>query len=364
MSDHQKRGNYDDANTPDSHHSPTKKNSDNSKDNESLASRIHKSASGLAKNAFLSSAPSGDAQWLSNSTGKAAPSSSSSSSALAAAEQYGQSVGPSSSSSRNRTIHDSTETFRSRPVAQTGGFNLPGLAEDEFQTTYGGELSETISDIDEGPGKGKGKSSASNPVSRSTESASESKSGLETQPPTLNPSDGSGVVSILTDQTFDPEFPPGANEPEEYLETDFSQLSPHLAPNEIQMIESFRRQLPPAPQSTRSEHSGNSEHPQLNSLSLVPDIGSFLDNFHATPAADPSTAHATSLRDELLTSLPGAAEWISVEEKYHDEVWGYLQPTLEAAAREIEEKKDSPSTSVEDGPAVRRLKMVLRHMQH
>ncbi|KAL4969388.1 uncharacterized protein BDV14DRAFT_165842 [Aspergillus stella-maris] len=360
MSDHQKRGNYDDANTPDSHHLPAQKNSDNSKDNESLASRIQKSASGLAKNAFLSSAPSGDAQLLSNGTGKAAPSSSSS--ALAAAEQYGQSVGPSSSSSRNQTIHDSAETFRSTPAAQTGGFNLPGLTEDEFQTTYGGELSETISDIDEGPGKGKGKSSASNPVPRSTESVSESISGLETQTPTLNPSDGSGVVSILTDQTFDPEFPPGANEPEEYLETNLSQLSPHLTPNEIQMIESFRRQLPPAPQSTRSEQ--NSKHPQLNSLSLVPDIGSFLDNFHATPAADPSTAHATSLRDEVLTSLPGAAEWISAEEKYHDEVWGYLQPTLEAAAREIEEKKDSPSASVEDGPAVRRLKMVFRHMHH
>ncbi|KAL4957361.1 hypothetical protein BDW69DRAFT_156464 [Aspergillus filifer] len=362
MSDHQKRGNYDDANTPDSHHSPAKKNSENSKNNDSLASRIQKSASGLAKNAFLSSAPSGDAQLLSNSTGKAAPSSSAS--ALAAAEQYGQNVGPSSSSSRNQTIHDSAETFRSTPAAPTGGFILPGMTEDEFQTTYGGELSEAISDFDDGQGKGKGKSKASDSVSRPTESISESKSGLETQPPTLNPSDGSGVVSILSDQTFDPEFPPGANEPEEYLETDLSQLSPHLTPNEIQMIESFRRQLPSAPQSTRSEQSGNSEHPQLNSLSLVPDIGSFLDNFHATPAADPSTAHATSLRDEVLTSLPGAAEWISVEEKYHDEVWGYLQPTLEAAAREIEEKKDSPSASVEDGPAVRRLKMVLRHMQH
>ncbi|KAL4938435.1 hypothetical protein BDV06DRAFT_200983 [Aspergillus oleicola] len=353
MSDHQKRGNYNDANTPDSHRTPGKKTPDDSKEDESLASRIQKSASGLARNAFLSSAPSGDtAHLLSDSTGKATPSSSSS--ALAAAEQYGQSVGPFSSSSRDKSIHGSAETFRSTPISQPGGFNLPGLTEDQFQTTFSGDLSEAIGDLDKG--KGKVKASGSDP----TESVSESISEPRTQTTNLKPSDGNAVVSILTDQTFDPEFPPSANEPPEYQDTDLSQLSPHLTPNEIQMIESFRRQLPPASQNTKTEHN----HPQLSSLSLVPDIGSFLDHFHATPAADPNTEHATSLRDEVLTSLPGAAEWISVEEKYHDEVWGYLQPTMEAAAREIEAKKESPGASTEDGPAVRRLKMVLTHMQH
>jgi hypothetical protein len=51
-----------------------------------------------------------------------------------------------------------------------------------------------------------------------------------------------------------------------------------------------------------------------------------------------STSTSTSLRDVVLTNLPGAGDWIGVQERYHDEVWGYLQPVLEEARAEIEEK--------------------------
>jgi hypothetical protein len=230
--------------------------------------------------------------------------------------------------------------FRSQPTAQLGGFQLPGLPEDEFQNNYGEDLSESR----DYTSKGKGKEIDSDNGSRLP-----SYRDGTTATTTLIPSDGDAVVSILTDKTFDPDFPPSANEPPEYLETELS--PPQLTLAEIQMIESFRRQLPP----DREQNPDRSR--QLNSLSLVPEIGSFLDTlpaFTATPA--------TSLRDSVLTSLPGAADWIAVEEKYHDEVWGYLQPTLEAAAREIESSKDSLGS--EEGPAVRRLKMILKHMQH
>ncbi|KAL4925497.1 uncharacterized protein BDV17DRAFT_183403 [Aspergillus undulatus] len=355
MSDHQKRGSSDESTPPNTQHNrPDRNGEKGTQDNESIVSRIQSSASGLARNAFFSSARSGDtAHLLSDSSGKAAPSSSSS--ALAAAEQHGQSIDPSSSSSssRNKAVHGSAETFRSQPTAQSGGFALPGLAEDEFQNTYGGDLSETIDYPDKDKGKGR----------RIDPDTTESRTG-KTAIPALTPSDGDAVVSILNDRTFDPEFPPSANEPPEYPETDLSQFSPDLTPDEIQMIESFRRQLPAESQSTRTPHTDIPAKPGLNSFSLVPDIDSFLDTVHATPAADPSTSHATSLRDEVLTSLPGAAEWISVEDKYHNEVWGFLQPTLEEAAREIESKKEGGSSSTEDGPAVRRLKMILKHMQH
>lgn len=69
----------------------------------------------------------------------------------------------------------------------------------------------------------------------------------------------------------------------------------------------------------------------------------------------------------MLTSLPGAEDWVAVEERYHDEVWGFLRPTLEAAKQEIESgggeaSRQGPDGSAVDGPAVARLKMVLRHM--
>ncbi|KAL2836723.1 hypothetical protein BJY01DRAFT_53158 [Aspergillus pseudoustus] len=346
MSEHQKRGNSDDNTSPTTH--PRSGNDESTPADpkhdgahtESLASRIQKSASGLARNAFLSSVSSGDTAQLLSDGGKAAPSASSSS-ALAAAEQYTETSGPVSSSSREQSNHAYAEAFRSSPRTQPGAFKLPELTENEFQSTYGGDFTEVLNDTSKGKGKGKETSLGSSTADNYLDPTS-----------TALPTDGDAVVSLLADANFDPEFPPSADEPAEYVETELE--PPRLTPDEMKMIESFRRQLPPELQPRQSPGSSS----QLNSTSLVPDIGSFLDTL---PASNPATSHATSLRDEVLTSLPGAADWIAVEEKYHDEVWGYLQPTLEAAAKEIESNRGSSST--EDGPAIRRLKMILNHMQ-
>ncbi|KAI9374367.1 hypothetical protein BJX61DRAFT_306214 [Aspergillus egyptiacus] len=349
MSDQQKRGSSDEI--PPRNPRPSAENSDEAPANsnrdsqgaQSLATRIQNSASGLARNAFLSSGSSGDTAHLLSDGGKAAPSSSSTS-ALAAAEQYRQSSGAPSTSSRDQINYGSGDTFRSASAAQTRGFELPGLTEEEFQNQYGGGLSDNMDVIDRG--KGKAKAREINPQSAEHNL-------YDTQTAASVSSDGDAVVSLLANPTFDPAFPPQPNEPPEYLDTELA--PPQLTQAEMQMIESFRRELPAEPQSQQTQN-----HPhQLNPSSLVPDIGSFLDTL---PASNSSTSAATSLRDTVLTSLPGAAEWISVEEKYHDEVWGYLQPTLEAAAKEIESTKDSPEST--EGPAVRRLKMILRHMQH
>ncbi|KAJ5857949.1 hypothetical protein N7455_008843 [Penicillium solitum] len=76
-----------------------------------------------------------------------------------------------------------------------------------------------------------------------------------------------------------------------------------------------------------------------------------------------SNSNSTSLRDAVLANLPGAGDWIGVQERYHDEVWGFLQPVLEEAKAEIEEKGVEGLGHGEDGPAVRRLKMILMHMK-
>ena len=70
----------------------------------------------------------------------------------------------------------------------------------------------------------------------------------------------------------------------------------------------------------------------------------------------------------MLTGLPGAEDWVAVEEMYQDEVWGYLKPALQAAAKEMEEQNQGQDqgqggSTGEDGPAVARLKMILRHMR-
>lgn len=86
-------------------------------------------------------------------------------------------------------------------------------------------------------------------------------------------------------------------------------------------------------------------------------------NTTAMGSTSTSTSTSTSLRDAVLTNLPGAGDWIGVQERYHDEVWGFLQPVLEEARAEIEEKGVEGLGAGEDGPAVRRLKMILMHMK-
>lgn len=98
---------------------------------------------------------------------------------------------------------------------------------------------------------------------------------------------------------------------------------------------------------------------RLTGASLVPDIDVFLSQ---GLGGNVSTSASTSLRDAVLTNLPGAGDWIGVQDRYHDEVWGFLQPVLEDARAEIEEKGEGLGPA-EDGPAVRRLRMILMHMK-
>ncbi|GIK07334.1 hypothetical protein Aspvir_002996 [Aspergillus viridinutans] len=331
----------------------------------SLANRIQNSAAGLARSAFNATGSSADAAHVLGSGSKARPSSSASSSALAAAEQYRENATP--TSSNRASANHPAASFRSSSTGQQGAFELPPLTEDEFQRTY--DESQVHSNIDFLPsteteadtGKGKGKASKTpspfsniEPLSASSSLNTAWQNALPTTATTL-PSDGEAVVSLLSDVSFDPEFPSTAGEPFEPIETEL--LPPQLTPSEIKMIESFRRHaaletstLTPATEPFLQTH-------RLTSFSLVPDIESVLNSVPAAQGTD-----ATALRDAVLMGLPGAAEWIAVEERYHDEVWGYLRPTLEAAAKEMEADKEQ-GAPVGDGPAVRRLKMILRHMQ-
>lgn len=325
----------------------------------SIASRIQNSASGLARNAFYTPGTPQDLARSLPGGSKAGPASSGAlfdrSASQPVADQYRQSAAA-APSARERGGAPG-ETFRSSTRQES---DIPSVTE-EFQHTYDGTYDSFQDSTEAGIGKGKGKA-------RDTE--------LELTTPTPNydydqapsnfytawqrtthtqPPDGTAVVSLLSDQTFNPDFPPSANEPFEPIETDLSTQT--LTPEEVKMLDLFRRHLPLEHQ---HQHQSPQSQPQLNHSSLIPDIGSFLDTVPTSGSTD-----ATALRDDVLTSLPGSADWMGVEERYHDEVWGYLRPALEAAAREMEENRntDTGSRGAEDGPAVQRLKMILRHMQ-
>lgn len=365
MSDNNtKRGTDEKAPNDPRKQADSRKNDPGSQTTPSLASRIQNSAAGLARSAFNATGSSADAAHVLASGSKAGPSSSASTSALAAAEQYRETATPTSSTQAHSANHPAA-SFRSSSTGQQGAFELPPLTEDEFQRGYDESQVHSSTNFslsaESDTGKGKGKANET-PSPFSNIEPSPSSSGLNTAwqnalPTTATtlPSDGEAVVSLLSDASFDPEFPPSAEEPFEPIETEL--LPPQLTPSEIKMIESFRRHAALEPSTPTPAAEPLSQTHRLTSFSLVPDIQSVLDSVPAAQGTD-----ATALRDAVLMGLPGAAEWISVEERYHDEVWGYLRPTLEAAAKEMEANKEQ-GAPVEDGPAVRRLKMILMHMQ-
>lgn len=318
----------------------------------SIASRVQNSASGLARDAFFTSAAPRDLAQTLASREKTGPSSSASVdrvSSQTVADQYNQSSA--SSSTREQAAEAPAETFRS---TSTGRLDLPPFSEEEFQNTYDDSMYDNFFPDNTGIGKGKGKArdtqsdptdTTHDPLGFDSTWARQSHKTVPNATTSQLPSDGQAVSTILSDANFDPEFPPSAQEPFVPVPTELAPPQP-LTPEEIHIIEQFRRHLPPPERFNP---------PQLNPSSLIPDIDTFLNG--VGPGTD-----ATALRDDVLTNLPGAKDWVAVEEKYHDEVWGYLKPTLEAAKKEMEEKKGSDPHG-EDGPAVRRLKMVLSHMR-
>lgn len=225
------------------------------------------------------------------------------------------------------------------------------------------------------------RSTASTPSKRLSQP---SQSDINTSPPLLaqstneNEHDGAEVVNLLSD----PSFQPGLvtwDDDQHYdgMDTSSSGLGidlafddndpldaegfPHalamsLSPTEIQILDSFRRQQPYYQQhQTEQSQEGKKK---ITAYSLVPDIDSFLAQ------NDTRKTDNDALRNEVITNLIGAEEWLTVDERYNDDVWGYLRPAVEAAAAEIKEKEESSVREGEDGdgPAVKRLKMILRHM--
>lgn len=91
----------------------------------------------------------------------------------------------------------------------------------------------------------------------------------------------------------------------------------------------------------------------------MPDIDTFLSQgYNEGLGQGLDQAQGQRLRDEVLVQLPGAGDWVGVQERYHEEVWGFLGPVLEAARKEVEQGLGQDG----EGPAVRRLRMILGHM--
>ncbi|CAI7597707.1 unnamed protein product [Penicillium manginii] len=358
----------------------------------SLATRIQSSATSLARSALTG--PSDYAQTLNTATqGKAAPGPSSGPTSASASANYTTPQTNNAPSSQQQPTP--APTFRTTPTTNPrGAFSIPNITEEEFQRvytdtgTYGrayyeetgpttalkpneslnagtgagadADASQTsLDDLQSHTGPWKGKHRLQDPVqleyTTAWERASPHKT-YNTYTDTYTPvsTDGDAVTALLADPSFD-----AANDDAENYHLDL-ELDTELAPlsnEEVEMLESFRREFGVSRSGSGSGRALPQGSVGLSSVSLVPDIDAFLNEHDGS---------GVSLRDSVLAELPGSGEWVGVQERYHDEVWGYLRPALEAAREEIEEAKGGGGEGVGhgdgDGPAVRRLKMILKHM--
>lgn len=316
---------------------PEKKDSETSND-RSMINRVQSSASGLLRNAVAGTGANDLNADLSNSlssTGKASSSQGSrtAGSSLSATESSRlSSNAPGATGAGEHRLQ--SDSFRSGLASQEDGF--------ELGETNGNDLLYDLSDT-KGKGTGTGTTSGEEPLSQQQSLTTNDLSTFNTAWNTQQPQDGSDVVALLSNPSFQPDNPdpePAAPEPSEDQEIE-------LSPSEIDLINSFRRHPSMPPSSTL--HSP----PPLNPLSLIPDLSS-------QPESQQS-------EESHLRTLPGISEWVDLDQTYHAEVWGYLRPHIRAAMDEIEERRKEGGAGGEggtkDGPAVRRLQMILRHMR-
>ncbi|KAH8692167.1 hypothetical protein BGW36DRAFT_363174 [Talaromyces proteolyticus] len=336
----------------------------------SLLNRIQDSATTLIRDAITRPNPMSLGSELQGLQGDKASSSSSASASAATSQLNGY-------TSTAKQPSFSSSSFRE------SGLRGPSIREnDEPQLNWlldASDVSETVSveDLDryltassaasvsspretfmgEDGGKGKGKAVSTETGyeeawSNATGTRSVSNAQEAARIGHVNEHDGAEVVALLADPSFDAE-----GSADVYSGYDDDDAVAPLTADEIKILDSFRRQsgIP----SNTGTTGGAQNLPVITAHSLIPDIDSFLASDNSSNRTD------TSLRDAVLRGLPGAEDWMAVNDRYQDEVWGYLRPALEAAGREIEEKKNvaEEGGKVADGPAVRRLKMILRHMQ-
>ncbi|KAJ6172476.1 hypothetical protein N7470_001543 [Penicillium chermesinum] len=325
------QSNRDDSGAPAAPSSNAAPATNNDTPPPSLASRVQRSAAGLARSAFQG-ASAGAAQTIAGATDSKAGAPSASRPAAGSASRDILSPGARKGSAHARQTEAGPQAFREGTRGFTqGGIEIPGMTEDEFQragsipdvgATQSYEEPGARSHGAEGlqevqAGSWKGKQRAYDPVqvySSAWERARTETEGSGMQVPVT---DGEAVASLLADPSFDPSFEADAEA--DGLDLDLAAAPPPLTREEIDMLESFRRELQ---KEDGSRMQGSEPGQQLSAHSLVPDIDTFLQQNDPVGYAQTSSAGATTLRDNVLANLPGAEDWVGVHERYHDEVWG------------------------------------------
>ena len=198
--------------------------------------------------------------------------------------------------------------------------------------------------------------------------------GTHSPLPESHRGDGAAVVSLLSDPEFSTDDPSAYSDPYDHDVMGNDGILARLTSQELDLLTRIKKELPeppihrvPAP---------------TNPLNLLPNFeqlsgdtnGKFGSSATTTPRTEepylyltPETTGTWSIGENSGGKSSEAEEahlsqWLNVLNRYQDEVWGDILPLVREARKEIERAKNSNADELRDGPAVRRLAMVLAHL--
>ena len=167
--------------------------------------------------------------------------------------------------------------------------------------------------------------------------------------------DGAAVVKLLsnpdfaTDELPDPLYEPGPSEEH----TTLWEANEHTQ----EILTSLKADLPPVP-----VHRIPSPD---NPLNLLPNFNNQTRVFGKEYTEASSKSQSSGLY--VIATPPGAQldlePWLGVLTNYQDDVWGDLLPLVKEARQEVRNAMEGSKVTLKDCPAVRRLGMILGHIQ-
>lgn len=144
--------------------------------------------------------------------------------------------------------------------------------------------------------------------------------------------DGAAVVALLSDPGFSVE-----TEPDDYVAFTASAGREQLLETQRTVKSADPRDL-------------------MNPLDLIPDFGGSWEPVHLS---NRFPGHS------FLESKYGDIQpWADILNRYHDEVWGDMLPLVRQAREEVKVAKASHEGSLQDRAAIRRLRMLLKHLDY
>ena len=313
--------------------------SSNAEGTSSFAGRVGASASGLLRSSFGNQSPgavTGSLASLTADTAKGGPSNSTGTGETSSSSQAASYRGDDDAPGRSLA----GEPFRS-------GHGRGGVSADCGQAAFNEfAASPQALQPDLEPTQKPTASSGWLPI-QSFATADQNKDPIDTwrvsarneeQPTSGN--DGAAVVALLSDPTFNVEEEPTNSWAAEATTRDHDKLG-----------DSRIEQWP---------HKSVDPLAPANHLDLMPDFNSSWDSMQTSNAFQNPTAYeGQRFSDPTFGDIQ---PWVDILNRYHNEVWGDMLPLVQEAREEVKAAEASPEGALQDRPALRRLGVLLKHL--